>query len=491
MKNSENKTELYLFLNVFDVTPTFLLPVFTDRTRFFFQEIENDAIKSFSEADLDYFSDCPQIKPISNDVYSVGESAIYAVQFPDGRLISGNSRTLLAHLNEEKALIDRFPVFKENVQEFQKQINKNETLTISSLQPIAGIENREKCLNELIENTIKLNKIVKEVYTHSDFFPLLLFENSKKQSKLSDSGFSVLQPQVVNDFDLVPYTSNIISKNSNFIFKNEVFEDRSYAIYCQSENVIVANTIFQFYDFIMTRGISTSGINPVIKYKKGNFTSVKQQLKVIDILLNCTPVSHKKIFRYIRSSHKFYGKQLYERLNKMQGRLWTYDYLLTLFSLSGFSISWRSLQSLIHDWKLCINIPEQITSDDDASLSISEWLYDYLEAQNDDDDDNTSKESRVFWLEIKQLSSNIYTIIAQNNTTKDAFFWLIREPISDIILSSFIEGLYNDIGAKVYLLLTNSTCNRTPLNENFDKWLLKNENICHLIENPTTLTVRE
>ena len=149
----------------------------------------------------------------------------------------------------------------------------------------------------------------------------------------------------------------------------------------------------------------------------------------------------------------------------------------------------RSLQSLIHDWELCIKIPEQFTSDDDSSSSISEWLYDYLEAQNDDDND--SKENRVFWLEMKQFSNNIYTIIAQNNTTKDAYFWLINEPISDSILSSFIEELYNDIGAKVYLLLTSSLCERIPLNENFGKWLLKNENICHLIENPMTLTVRE
>ena len=324
MKNSENKTELYLFLNVFDVTPTFLLPVFTDRTRFFFQEIENDAIKSFSEADMDYFSDCPQIRPISNDVYSVGESAIYAVQFPDGRFISGNSKTLLAYLNEEKALIDRFPVFKENVQEFQKQIYKNETLTISSQPQITENEIKVKVINTL-------RKIIdNKRNSFEDYFAQLnvLFP-SLRENLIKDISFG-MYPQALNSLYLAPYTSNIISKNSNFSFKKMLYENEDYAIYYQNKDEVMANNIFQLYDVIMAQCSSVDGINPIIKYKKENSISVKQQLQVIDILLHCTPASHKKILRYIRDDNKFYGKQVYGKLNKLQGRLWTYNHLRTL-----------------------------------------------------------------------------------------------------------------------------------------------------------------
>lgn len=49
--------KLHYLINAFGVTPTFLLPVFTDGVTSFFQDIEHDRISSFSEADLSCFSE--------------------------------------------------------------------------------------------------------------------------------------------------------------------------------------------------------------------------------------------------------------------------------------------------------------------------------------------------------------------------------------------------------------------------------------------------
>lgn len=70
---------LFALVNVFDITPAFLLPVFINDGKFYFQEIENDIIISFEEATVNEIFKCKlfQIKESIN--YKKGSRAVYAI----------------------------------------------------------------------------------------------------------------------------------------------------------------------------------------------------------------------------------------------------------------------------------------------------------------------------------------------------------------------------------------------------------------------------
>ena len=113
------KFRIHSFKNVFDVTPTFLLPVFTDGDNFFFQKIDKDIISDFVDAELRKFSDCPEHKFINeNKTYSAGNEAVYAIGLPDRECFYGNRKDVEKYYYNNIQSFFEFPKFIKYMQAF-------------------------------------------------------------------------------------------------------------------------------------------------------------------------------------------------------------------------------------------------------------------------------------------------------------------------------------------------------------------------------------
>lgn len=94
-----NKYKLIGFLNMFNIIPDFVFPVFELNGRIFFQEGENDKIQRFSIAKSTIQSkiipvDMNTITNISTDLFDAFSDPIYAFQNDDQQVVYGNSSFL-------------------------------------------------------------------------------------------------------------------------------------------------------------------------------------------------------------------------------------------------------------------------------------------------------------------------------------------------------------------------------------------------------------
>lgn len=81
---------LFALVNVFDVTPSFLLPIFINDGKFYFQEINDDKIVSFEEAEVNELFKCKLFIIKESMNYREGSRAVYAINSANERFFYGS-----------------------------------------------------------------------------------------------------------------------------------------------------------------------------------------------------------------------------------------------------------------------------------------------------------------------------------------------------------------------------------------------------------------
>lgn len=407
-------------INVFGVKPTFLLPVFTDGEKPYFQEIKHNRISAFSEAILEEFSECEQIQVESSPAYAVSAPAVYAVQLPDGSYVMGDSMRIRTLWAEHSSVLSQYPVFVENTQAFLQ-----ETKPLLALPP--STEKRQ---------------VIRQVGTDKN---LLFTENP-----LNNHYWPTREQGVL-------------------------YENREVAIFLRPERRSTTSNIFQFYDWIKGQYGAENG-GGVFQYKKKNPYSASKQLGAIDSLLKYTPATYTKWKKQIELTNKtkWVRNLIYAYTPEVEPYLWTYSQVLKLFDPYGDVDARRAILS----WGLSIKPPAGKPED---SPDGGNWWWVYLEENADALFDG---QSSVFWLEIKKLSDRIHAIVAQEFDTDEVHFRLVNGPVTDTALISFIEGLYKDEKQRLSLLLLDINCEGNPLTDQFSEWLAANEEKCVIHAQP-------
>ena len=465
--------KLYHLLNVFGVMPSFVLPIFSDGDAFYFQEIEHDRISSFSKADLTCFSECKMIDVNTPMEYTIGSSAIYAIQCPDSTCFMGHSREILSFFDNYSSMLNQYPVFFDNMQEFKRCLQRG-----------------------VIDDT-----------------PTDTHDTRNEQKEQTSSTAPILQPKCVLPADsdrqkhlMIQYNQNSVIKyynkpvpirtkgrDSEDEISKHIFENQHKAVYFLPSSVITANNIFHFRELINAERRDADPI--VLEIARNSFLPVSSQIGVINILLNYTPLSYAKIMnrrdRIVRD-HNRKALMVFSydgsRFPRWRSNLWTYSHVYRLFKLPGTGrvlYAGNMLQSVIKGWGLYIDVPiSSIFKDIPDRFS---WLSDYFGIE---DSDIITGASKVFWLEIRKLSKRVNAIIAQDFFTDEPCFWIKEKPVSSSLLTSFIDGLYQDAKRKVSLLLLYVNCDDNPIDDCFSEWLNNNDKKCQILEIPQQLYAR-
>lgn len=119
---------LYLsaLINVFNVVPAFLLPVFSNGVQFFFQVLDNDTISRFEEADLSQFTEKTVYQIFDHHLYNLGSPAVYGIDLPGGKYTYGNSRIIADAYFSNLPDFAEYLDFTQSMRDFLKEMGISE-----------------------------------------------------------------------------------------------------------------------------------------------------------------------------------------------------------------------------------------------------------------------------------------------------------------------------------------------------------------------------
>ena len=122
-----NQYKLCLLINVFGVKPTFLLPIFENDGQYYFQNICNDKIESFSLAELEPFVECEKYNVVEKNFYrAIDSCAFYAIETlcECGYFIGDKKEVLKYYYQHEKVLGSSFS-FSNAMKNFAAEEREN------------------------------------------------------------------------------------------------------------------------------------------------------------------------------------------------------------------------------------------------------------------------------------------------------------------------------------------------------------------------------
>lgn len=113
---------LHYLINVYNVYPTFLLPIFSNGNMLFFQNSKDSIIESFTEADLSEFSKMESkiIHQKSVTPHFIGKKTVYSIAFSAKQYAVGTNVYISNYLNSNKKLVETDEHFLKYVQYFYK-----------------------------------------------------------------------------------------------------------------------------------------------------------------------------------------------------------------------------------------------------------------------------------------------------------------------------------------------------------------------------------
>lgn len=117
--------ELCGFLNMFDIVPDFVYPIFQYRCGYYFQEGENDIITDFVPVKPLIYSRVQQISNykdiigIRNKKLEINSKPLYAFQTSQSKIICGESDVLLNFFDNYRT---ENVILKEEIQDFRNEI---------------------------------------------------------------------------------------------------------------------------------------------------------------------------------------------------------------------------------------------------------------------------------------------------------------------------------------------------------------------------------
>ena len=500
----EKRIALVSFINVFDVAPTFLLPLFTDGDNFLFQKIENDKIAFFVEANLNMFNDSTKYKiDDGNKIFAIGDNAVYAIDVTERKYVYGDRETIESYYFDNMSFFENHPDFCDYMMSF---LRVESTISREKKERVYALNNIEESSStalsildfELVtkEPSNELTLSIKRHYNEllSIVFHKYNLHEMSLQSGISDS-IHMFENWFVNKH--IPNILNIDLNNDNKI----LFQNKDYmACLFNNMNAYFTDDIYLFKKVTNNENSEEvrriKKIHSSIMYKKSDqlklfpSISIESQCKILDILLYSSPSEYfgnlpSKMLRYY-SGNKFSARNR-RYVIESNSLLWNENALYELF-LSVFKRNDKLiLNSLLEEWGVVFPKPlfeKRIDLINDNS-AINIW-WDEILPQIEMDAEND--ESKLFWCTIKALSceTSTFVIIAQDYYTQSDQFVLIDHKINYQDMIQFISALFNDVESKLTLIFDN--INDFACDAFFD-WLNNNDEKCTIRTTPLATNI--
>lgn len=423
--------KLKYLINVFNVWPAFLLPVFYDEEKFFFQKIQSNYIESFVEADLHRFAESYSFEVQDEIVAKVNECAIYAVGFNQSDYFYGNN----------KAIIDDY---QKNLKKYEQDEDFKKTI----------ISFVNKYSNSIMVSDS--HKYIQNFIIHHDF----KMEHSKISSAFKKGYFE-------NDYSVLYCVQNLtVTIDDIYLFKkiidNNLHLNMTRNVLYKKHN----SDAFMYLSFQKQANI----INFVIENQPREYYRRRNNLffdKMPTYLWNV-----ESIYRVFKDNiiKKF---NLLNRLNRYprHGYWQIREYLE------------KNLQDILTEWHLKLDDP---ILDLSKGVNTKENLDDFIEHLLLDAE---QEESELYLLNVISLSrkANINMIVAQNFFNKKMYNFKIKEGrvyILDII--DFLELLYKEHKKKFTIIIND---NEIFDNQQFYSWIEDNHDRFSIKSLPSFLGV--
>ena len=116
-----NNYKLHMLINVFDISPAFLLPIYNKDDEYYFQCLMDHRIRDFTIASMEKFEECKQYTVDENIYKTTGDSALYAIEIADGtHYVYGDSKYVIDYYSGNMELFESCDYFKEIMEDFKK-----------------------------------------------------------------------------------------------------------------------------------------------------------------------------------------------------------------------------------------------------------------------------------------------------------------------------------------------------------------------------------
>lgn len=426
---------LYLsaLINVFNVVPAFLLPVFSNGVQFFFQVLDNNTISCFEEADLSQFTEKTVYRILDRHLYKSGSPAIYGIDLPGGNYIYGNSGIIADAYFNNLLNFAEYPDFMQSMRDFLMETNIGRT--------IRGVP----------AALMDMNLICKYVR------PGFMYSEEQGGKKPSDSRRMLSAGAHQITLKNLGHTYSVLLHKYEPIH-TEVVENTVCAIYRPDKSFIKTHDIFVFRYLIK---------NPDTRYiaqynKTASEIPVELQIELLDVLFQYVPKNYTPLLGMHRSSWE----------------LWDYGTTVQVFSSMCKQTDYLRPGLLKHYlMKLGIHIEyPKLSESDSGSDSADNCLIDLFSSI---EETTNMEEAYLFWFEVKALSHNVYAILAQNYKTGRKHFRLKEDSLSSNDLIDFIVALSHDVlGKKVVLMRVRSEKFPHLFDDRLSDWLSENEDKC-------------
>lgn len=463
---------LYLsaLINVFDVVPAFLLPVFSNGVQFFFQGLDNNVISRFEEADLSQFIEKPVYQILDRHLYESGSPAIYGINLPNGDYIYGNSGIIADAYFNNLLNFAEYPDFMQSMQDFLKEIGLSEEQRVGHEVPAARtdmpgehlelslvrgekqMKTMQSTLHQIFSENLQNIIITSELASISDDITAIM--DAECQQEL----FSGMQKKTL--YRLISRMQELFHTEIVENTHTEIVESKVCAICKPDKTFIKTRDIFAFRHFI-----KSPRKRYIVQYDKTESEiPVGLQIELWDVLLWYTPQNYAPL----------------RRIHRPNCILWDDSMVVQVCSsickhTNYLRLGPRQLQCYLMKLGLHIEYPKPSTNDDESN-STDNCL---IELCSSIEETTTIEEARVFWFEIKTLSHNVYAILARNCETGREHFRLKEDSISSDDLINFIVALNHDIaGKKVILIRLRSEKFPHLFDERLSNWLSENEDKC-------------
>lgn len=157
-----NRYKLVGFLNMFNIVPDFVYPIFEQSGQFYFQSGAYDKIDNFVPVKCEMY---PRISHIEykgpqmtrkGHVITKDSKPLYAFQIGKNNFIFGNSRQMLGFFSK---YIPHNPILKEQIEDFRKEIGYKSIITYKTKTPsVKGFQTyRGNIRNEILITSPLLN----------------------------------------------------------------------------------------------------------------------------------------------------------------------------------------------------------------------------------------------------------------------------------------------------------------------------------------------
>lgn len=405
-----NKYKLFCFINVFDVWPAFLLPVFYDGNRYYFEKIQYNTIEKFVDADLTKFSESTNITINENKVYLSKDEALYAIGFEPNDYIYGNITKII---NDYQSHPNKYEKDKEFRKSFFNFLNNTRPIYPNSEEKrITSTISVEKRL--ALRNNPPDFHFINYIAHYKSFD---YFKHSNKSFENNEFLLCVNNIAIKKTDDIYLYKQYIdkrcfennllYKKRSRYLFEYLPFEKQisiiNFVMKSQPQNVLKRTR----YDEIRLRNIST--LPKYLWNKDSLYCIISRMIE-----------SNNHAIRY---RHKY--RQYYNYLN----------YLLNLF---------------LKEWNLIID--KSLFNFLDNGFS-EETIDEYFEGI---EEEAKQESSLLYFFDIKKISvmTETFLLVVQNYyNEKQQFYKINSGNVCTNDLMNFFDLLYKETNNKITIII--------------------------------------